>query len=100
MIKLRQRAFTSGHSIAFKFNQNKANKMMKSCRAKYYSSKVYHLKQLKPKDWRREEKRLCDMTPVSNSTALISQFHLENTDHLDLSPLDLANLINTPSSSL
>ena len=35
------------------------------------------------------------MTPVSNSTALISQLQLENTDHLDLSPLDLANLINS-----
>ena len=94
VIKHRQRAFSSGNSIAFKFYRNKANRMRKSCRAKYYSSKVEHLKQLKPKEWWREAKRLCGMTPVSNSTVFISQLQLENTDHLDLSPLDLANLIN------
>ena len=94
VIKHRQRAFSSGNSIAFKFYRNKANKMRKSCRAKYYSSKVENLKQLKPKEWWREAKRLCGMTPVSKSTVFISQLQLENTDHLDLSPLDLANLIN------
>ena len=94
VIKQRQRAFSSGNSIAFNFYRNKANKMRKSCCAKYYSSKVEHLKQLKPKEWWREAKRLCGITPVSNSPDLIFQLQLENTDHLELSPLDLANLIN------
>ena len=92
LIKQRQRAFSTGNSAAFKFYRNKVNKMRKACRAKFYTSKVEHLKQLKPKEWWREAKRLCGMTTVSNSTNFLSQLQLENAENL--SPPDLANLIN------
>ena len=82
LIKQRQRAFYG----------NKVNTYRKSCRAKFYTSQVEHLKQLKPKEWWREVKRLCGMAPTYNPTDFSSQLQYEYADHL--SPIDLANLIN------
>lgn len=92
LIIQRQGTFSSGNFIAFKFYRNKVNKMITSCPAEFYISKLGYLIQMKPKEWWRVIKRLCGMTPASNCTSFSSQFQLENTD--DLSPLDLGNLIN------
>ena len=92
LINQRQRALASGNTTLFKFYRNKVNRARKSCRARYYASKVSHLKKSKPKEWWSEVKRMCGMSPVSGSCNLLSQLQVEDTDQL--SPKDLANRIN------
>lgn len=89
LIQLRQRAFVSGNVTLFKFYRNKVNRIRKSCRATFYKSKVENLKQLNPKQWWREVKRISGM--LSSST-LRDCIQIENSDHL--SSVELANLIN------
>lgn len=92
LIKQRQRAFSCGNATTFKFYRNKVNRVRKACRASFYTSKVEHLKQLKPKEWWREVKRISGMISFSKTTNISSQLQVENTDHL--SSTELANFIN------
>lgn len=65
--------------------------MSKEYRAYYYASKLSHLKQLKPKLWWAEVKRISGMTsPGPNN--FLSHEQIDNFDNL--SPTDFANLIN------
>ena len=87
---LRQRAFSSGNNVIFKFYRNKVNRTRKSCRGKYFASKFIKLKQTNQKTWGSEVKPLSGMTSAPNE--LLNQLHIDNTQ--DLSSKDFANLIN------
>ena len=91
LITLRQRALSSGKSDLFKFYRNKVNKTRKLCRAKFFASRVNHLKEHKPKMWWSYVKRISGMT--SSCSNLQSQLPVDNIYHL--SPKDLADLINS-----
>ena len=62
LITLRQRALSSGKSDLFKFYRNKVNKTRKLCRAKFFASRVNHLKEYKPKMWWSYVKRISGMS--------------------------------------
>lgn len=51
LIKQRQVAFTRGDLDSFRSLRNRVNRLRKSCRAKYYESKVEHLMNCKPRTW-------------------------------------------------
>ena len=90
LISLRQRAFSSGRLILFKFYRNKVNRMRKLCRAKFFASTVNQLKLSKPKTWWSQVKRIGGMkTSYCN---LQSQLQIDNIDHL--SSTEIADLIN------
>ena len=91
LITLRQRALSSGKSDLFKFYRNKVNKTRKLCRAKFFASRVNHLKEYKPKMWWSYVKRISGMS--SSCSNLQSQLQVDNIDHLP--PKDLADLINS-----
>lgn len=90
LIKLRQRAFSSGNTQLFKMYCNKVNRERKLSRVKYYATKVGNLKKSKPKTWWSEIKRICGME--YGNYDLRSQLQIKNIDHLSLE--ELANLIN------
>ena len=90
LITLRQRAFSSGNNVMFKFYLNKVNRTKKSCRGKYFAYKFIKLKQTNQKTWGSEVKSLSGMTSAPNE--LLNQLHIDNTQ--DLSSKDFADLIN------
>ena len=92
LIKRRQWALASGNTIAFKFYRNKVNRVRKTLRGNYYTSKVGNLQQLNPKKWWSEVKRLGGMSSSSRLVNLLPQLQTESTD--PLSPTQYANLIN------
>lgn len=91
LIKKRQRAFSRGDVMSFKYFRNKVNRERKILRASFYTHKVSNLKKSKPKDWWKEVKRLSGMTPASGSDTLLP-LQIPDTDHLN--PIELANVIN------
>ena len=48
LIKRRQRAFAQGNMPLFRSLRNRVNRERKVCRARYYNTKVAHLKNCKP----------------------------------------------------
>ena len=90
LITMRQRAFSPGNNVMFKFYRNKVNRTKKSCRGKYFASKFIKLKQTNQKTWGSEVKPLSGMTSAPNE--LLNQLHIDNTQ--DLSSKDFADLIN------
>ena len=88
LIKKRQEAFPQNNHTLYKQLGNKVNRSRKICPKLYYEAKVKDLKYNKPKDWRREVKRLCghQVTSTSNRFANLEQ----STQDLD----SLNNLIN------
>ena len=86
LITLHQRAFSSGNNFMFKFYRNKVNIMRKSCRGKYFASKVIQVKQTKPKTWWSEVKRLSGMTSAPNE---LNQLHFDNTQDRHLKTLQI-----------
>ena len=85
--------FVSGNRVQFKYYRNRVNRERKICRKKYFTAKVQHLKNTKPRQWWNAVKRISGMTPSTGSEDLISQLaHIQCND--DLSSLDIANLIN------
>lgn len=51
LIKQRQSAFARGDQVQFRHLRNAVNRERKSCRSRYYSSKVADLKNVKPGKW-------------------------------------------------
>ena len=92
LIKLRQRAFAKGDKDLFHVYRNRVNRERKSCRARFYSSKVQHLKETKPSQWWRDVKKIAGMTSTAVSDDLRSKLHLYQID--DLHSHEIANLIN------
>ena len=65
----------------FRFLGNRVNRQRKPCLAKYYKTKLSHLKELKPSVWWKEIKKICDMTPShARGDDLVDL--LEKTDNL------------------
>ena len=95
LIKKRQRALRQGRHAEFTLLRNRINRERKSCRFKYYESRVEHLKECSPADWWKEVKRLCGVTNShwARDSVLKSVHHMEGVG--DLTPKDLANHINT-----
>ena len=88
LIKLRQRAFVKGVHVY----RNRVNRERKSCRARFYSSKVQHLKETKPSQWWSDVKKIAGMKLTAGSDDLRSKLHLDQIDDLDFH--EIANLIN------
>ena len=85
LISLRQRAFSSGKLILFKFYRNKVNRTRN-----FFTSTFNQLKLSKPKTWWSQVKRIGSMkTSYCN---LQSQLQMDNIAHL--SSTEIAHLIN------
>ena len=54
----RQKALAQGNISLFKTLRNRVNHERKSCRSKFYKSKVEHLKECSPSIWWKEVKKL------------------------------------------
>ena len=77
LILKRQKAFHDGGwgSMLYKFYRNAVNRERKSCKARFYKTKVEHMKEENPKVWWKEVKRLCGFN--SNSGNVSSHIHIE-----------------------
>ena len=62
LIKCRQKALKDNCPTQFKFYRNQVNRERKRVKAKYYESKVKYLKNIEPKKWWSECKKLCGMS--------------------------------------
>ena len=78
----REAAFSSGNDSLFKHSPNRINRERKICRAKFYFSKVKHLKRTKPKRWWNEVKQIVGMVPAAGSDDLCSRIHLNNIENM------------------
>lgn len=65
MIRARQKALARGDMDYFRFLRNHVNRERKVCRAKYYDSKVKHLRNCKPATWWKEVKKLSGMSAAT-----------------------------------
>ena len=92
LIKLRQRAFKNDDKELFRLYRNRVSRERKICRARFFSSKVQHLKESKPNQWWNDVKKIAGMTSATGSDDLCSQLHLDQIDVLDIQ--GIANLIN------
>jgi hypothetical protein len=83
-----------GNVTIFKYYRNLVNRNRKKCRSKYYLSKVYNLKNSRPKNWWKEVKRISGHSTVNNHSDLMSLLAnaIDNFDRM--SPEDVANSIN------
>ena len=62
LIKCRQKALKDNCPTQFKFYRNQVNRERKRVKVKYYESKVKDLKNIEPKKWLSECKKLCGMS--------------------------------------
>lgn len=92
LIRRRQCALAQGNLLMFRYLRNRVNRERKTCRGKYYESKVNHLKDCKPSLWWKEVKRLSGMSSVLGDRGDL----VKSLQHIDgaASALDLANTIN------
>ena len=79
----------------FRCLRNKVNRELKQCRAKYFKTKVDHLKHCKPSAWWSEVKKLSDSTPSSTTRADITK----SLQHVP-GPTDTTSLANSINESL
>ena len=92
LIHERKIALARGDRDCFHRLRNRVKRLRKSCRAKYYESKVEHLRNCEPRRWWKEVKSLGGMQSATRtgSTSVLK--------HLDLGPdssrTALANVIN------
>ncbi|XP_028515119.1 uncharacterized protein LOC110239869 [Exaiptasia diaphana] len=77
-------------SIQYRFYRNLVNRKRKCCKAKFYESKIQHLKDNDPKRWWSEVKRLSGSS--SHRGDLRSQINVADLNNLP--PKDLANFLN------
>ena len=61
LIHERQTALARGDKDCFRLLRNRVNRLRKCCRAKYYKSKVEHLRYCEPRRWWKEVKSLSGM---------------------------------------
>ena len=92
LIKHRQKAFVKGDKQLYNLYRNRVNRERKSCRARFYSSKVQQLKDTKPHQWWRDVKKIAGMTSSSVPDDFRSKLHLDQIDDLDSHAI--ANLVN------
>jgi hypothetical protein len=92
LILKRQNAFHKygTESPQYKFYRNVVNRERKVLKAKFYHSKVEHMKQENPKVWWKEVKRLCGSKSFTDD--LINQIQVESIENL--SKVELAEAIN------
>ncbi len=92
LILNRQNAFHKHgtESTQYKFYRNAVNRERKVAKAKFYQSKVEHMKQENPKAWWKEVKRLCGSKSFTDD--LINQIQVESLENL--SKVELADAIN------
>ena len=88
----RQKAFHNhgGESTQYKFYRNVVNRERKMAKAKFYCSKVEHMKQVNPKTWWKEVKRLSGSQ--SHTDDLINQ--IQDGSIENYTRQELANVIN------
>ena len=91
LIRLRQLSFHANkNSLAFKFYRNAVNKERKRCKANYYASKVQDLKDVNPRRWWSEVKRLCGSK--NQEASLFSSLNVP--EYNSMSATEVANSIN------
>ena len=88
----RQRALSLGDLNNFRSLRNRVNRLRKSCRSKYYTSKVEHLRTCKPRTWWKEVKTLGGMQSATRTDPKIILKHI--LQEPVSSPKTLANIIN------
>ena len=92
LIMLRQAAFhTDKNGQHFKSLRNAVNRERKTCKGKFYGSKVHDLKGKDSRKWWKEVKKL-SRSDKNSSSNLIDQ--LAVPDFLDLTHKEIANVIN------
>ena len=67
LIKKRQRVLSSGDQADFRRLKNLVNRERKTCRGKYYSNNVEHLKECSPAKWWTEVKKLSGMSEATSA---------------------------------
>ena len=93
MILARQEALSRGDMTTFRSLRNRVNRERKSCRSKYYDSRVKQLKESDPSGWWKEIKKLSGMSAATrDSTRSIVQHIACNPD--ESTPTNIANVIN------
>ena len=72
----RQTGFSRGEEASFRRLRNRVNRLRKSCRPKYYESKVEHLRDCAPRSWRNEVIRLGGMQSATRTdpTSVLKRF--------------------------
>ena len=91
LIRLRQQSFHANkNGLAFKFYRNAVNKERKRCKANYYASKVQDLKDVNPRWWWSEVKRLCGSK--NQEASLFSSLNVP--EYNSMSATDVVNSIN------
>ena len=92
LILKRQNTFHKNgvESVQYKVYRNAVNRERKACKAKFYQSKVEHIKKSDPGVWWKEVKRLCGSQSFTD--VCVNQIQVEGVEHL--STEELANTIN------
>ena len=91
LIEWRQKAFAEDNQPKFRFLRNRVNRERKTCRARYYESKVRELKEWKPSAWWNEGKKLSGKSSAVRDAGKLTR----SLQHINAeSNCDLANLIN------
>ena len=92
LIRKRQQAFhkKGAASVQYTFYRNQVNRERKICRAKFYESRVAHMKKEEPKAWWREMKRLSGGKACSGD--LLNHMNVKELENL--STHELASSIN------
>lgn len=94
LIKKRQSALHSNHSLMYKYYRNAVNRERKKCKAKFYQGKVKELKNNNPKQWWNQIKRISGMSKPSHSPIINDLNNLQPANESPLSLQDHANAIN------
>ena len=93
MILARQEALSRGDTTTFRSLRNRVNRERKSCRSKYYDSRVKQLKESDPSGWWKEIKKLSGMSAATRDSTLSIVQHIAcNQD--ESTPTNIANVIN------
>ena len=91
LIERRQKAFAEDNQPLFRLLRNRANRERKTCRARYYESKVRELKECKPSAWWNKVKKLSGKSSAERDAGEFTR----SLQHINAeSTCDLANLIN------
>ena len=85
-------AFVRGEEASFPRPRNCVSRLRNSCRAKYYKSKVEHLRHGTPRRWWNEVKRLRGMPSATRTDPTLILKHIDSGP--DSSLTTLANTIN------
>ena len=92
LIYERQRAFAHGDADTFCSLHNCVNRLRKSCRSKYYTSKVKHLRNCELHTWWKEVKSRSGMQSACHTDPTVLLKHIVSEPNC--SPTVLANTIN------